>query len=429
MTEPQSAPSWYARTAVSGNILRPPLTGDASCDVCIIGGGLTGISAALNLAERGYDVVLIEQQRIGWGASGRNGGQICTAFSGGMEKIESAIGKADARRAWDMALEAKRILADRASRHGIECDLSWGYLYAALSRHQQRGLGEMRDQWVDEYGYDQPVALLSAEEMQEKVASTRYVGGLYDPGAGHLHVLEYLLGLARAAQTAGARLHEGTQALSITTGAQPSVRTASGTIRCQHLILATNGYLGRLEPRLRPYVMPVGSFVCTTEVIGPERLAGLIADNLAIAECNHILNYFRPTRDGRLMFGGGANYSAIDPPSLRFYLTRKLHKVFPQLADVEIDQAWSGLIGITASRIPHFGRLDGNVYYAQGFSGQGVALSGLAGLLMAEAVSGQAERLDVFGRIRHMPFPGGPLRTPALVLAMLYFRLLDLVGR
>lgn len=429
MSEPQSAPSWYARTAVPP-APRPALDGDVACDVGIVGGGLTGVSAALNLAERGYKVALVEQQRIGWGASGRNGGQICTAFSAGMEKLEAALGKPDAKRAWDMALEAKRLLAERVERHGIDCDLHWGYLYAALSRHQLAGLAEMRGQWVDEYGYAQPARLLDAEEMRGKVASTRYVGGLYDPGAGHLHVLNYLLGLARAAETAGAALYEGTRALSVTMGPAPTIVTERGTIRCQHLILAGNAYLGKLAPALKPYIMPVGSFVCASETIGRERLDGLIADNLAVAECNHILNYFRPTQDGRLMFGGGANYSAIDPPSLRAYLTRKLHKVFPQLTDIVIEQAWSGLVGITASRIPHFGRLEGNVYFAQGFSGQGVALSGLAGLLMSEAVAGQAERLDLFGRIRHMPFPGGAmLRTPTLVLTMLYFRLLDLVGR
>ena len=428
MTHPETPPTWYAETATVPPA-RPALAGDLDIDVCVIGGGLTGVSAALNLAERGYKVALIEQQRIGWGASGRNGGQICTAYSSGMGKIESALGKDDARLVWDMAEEAKRIIAERAERHGIDCDLSWGYLYAALSRHQMAGLRAEHREWLEGYGYAQPARLLETAEMRATVASTRYLGGLLDPGAGHLQIYAYLLGLARAAEEAGATLYEGTKALSLTMGDNPSVTTEAGTIRCRHLVIATNAYLGRLVPRLRPYVMPVGSFVCVTEPMDPARLDGLVKGGLAVGECNHILNYFRATSDNRLMFGGGANYSAIDPPNLRAYLRRKLTRVFPQLADVEVTQAWSGLIGITTSRIPDFGRLDGNIYYAQGFSGQGVALSGLAGRLIAEAVAGQAERLDIFGRIRHMPFPGGPLRTPALVLAMFYFRLLDMIGR
>lgn len=428
MTQPETPPTWYADTATAPSA-RPALAGDLDIDVCVIGGGLTGVSAALNLAERGYRVALIEQQRIGWGASGRNGGQICTAFSSGMGKIESALGRDDAQRVWNMAEEAKRIIAERVERHRIACDLTWGYLYAALSRHQMAGLRAERTEWLETYGYGQPVRLLETAEMHATVASTRYLGGLLDPGAGHLHIYAYLLGLARAAEQAGATLYEGTKAVSLAMGERPSVTTETGTIRCRHLVIAANAYLGRLVPRLRPYVMPVGSFVCVTEALDPVRLEALVKGGLAVGECNHILNYFRATSDKRLMFGGGANYSAIDPPSLPAYLRRKLVRVFPQLADVEVTQAWSGLIGITASRIPDFGRLDGNVYYAQGFSGQGVALSGLAGRVIAEAVAGQAERLDIFGRIRHMPFPGGPLRTPALVLAMFYFRLLDLIGR
>ncbi|MCH2395767.1 NAD(P)/FAD-dependent oxidoreductase [Oceanibaculum sp.] len=428
MTQPETPPTWYADTVAMPSA-RPALAGDLDTDVCVIGGGLTGVSAALNLAERGYKVALIEQQRIGWGASGRNGGQICTAYSSGMGKIEAALGREDAQRVWGMAEEAKRIIIERTQRHGIFCDLTWGYLYAALSRYQMDGLRAERTEWLERYGYDQPVRLLETEEIRATVASTRYLGGLLDPGAGHLQVYAYLLGLARAAEEAGATLYEGTRALSVTMGDHPSVTTETGTIRCRHLVIAANAYLGRLVPRLRPYVMPVGSFVCVTEPMDPARLEGLVKGGLAVGECNHILNYFRATSDNRLMFGGGANYSAIDPPSLRFYLRRKLVQVFPQLADIEVAQAWSGLIGITTSRIPDFGRLEGNVYYAQGFSGQGVALSGLAGRLIAEAVAGQAERLDIFGRIRHMPFPGGPLRTPALVLAMFYFRLLDMIGR
>ncbi len=422
MSEISSTQSYYRATA-NRMITTEPLVGDVTADVAIIGAGYTGLSAALELAKAGYKVIVLEAETIGYGASGRNGGQICTGFSSGQAKIEAQLGKADAKRAFDLAEEAKTLITTRIAEHKIACDLQWGYLHCAPKAHQFAHLRE----WAEEYdalGYGGNT-LLSKAELEQKLGSTAYHGALREAHAGHFHPLNYCLGLASAAQQAGAVIHEHSPVVSVDTGAKPFARTAKGSVAARFMLIAGNAYLGRLVKPLYGRVMPVASYIIATEPMGENRAKALIADNEAVANTNFIVDYFRRSKDHRLLFGGRASYSGRMPGNLGEYMRPRMVKVFPQLKDVKIDYAWGGSIAITSNRIPDCGRLSPTVYYAHGYSGQGVALAGLYGKLMAEAVRGTAERFDLLARVKHLPFPGGALRTPLLVSAMAYYRLRD----
>lgn len=401
----------------------PPLTGDVAADVCIIGAGYTGLSAALELAEHGYKVVVLEAQAVGYGASGRNGGQICTGFSSGQGKIEGQLGKADAREAFAIAEEAKTLLTSRLQTYNIDCDLTWGYLHCIPKAHQ---FDELKA-WQQEYE-DLGVkgsTLLTRDELQDKLGTTIYHGALREATAGHVHPLNYCQGLARAAQSHGAIIHEQSPVIEIDDGAKPWARTAAGKVSAKFMIIAGNAYLGKLSRKLHGRVMPVGSYIIATEPLGENRAKSLIRDNEAVANTNFIVDYYRRSKDNRMLFGGRASYSTLEPPNLATYMRPRMTSVFPQLSDVKIDYAWGGFIAITSNRIPDCGRLSPTVYYAHGYSGQGLILAGMYGKLMAEAVRGQAERFDLLAKIRHLPFPGGPLRTPLLVSAMMYYRIRD----
>jgi gamma-glutamylputrescine oxidase len=422
MAKSIDARSYYAATATPSP-RHSALNGSVVADVCVVGAGYTGLSAALELAEAGYRVVVLEAETVGYGASGRNGGQVCTGFSPGQGKIEAQLGRDAAAKCFALAEESKALLKDRIERHRIDCDLRWGYLHAVVKPSLIDELKEWKDE-LDELGYG-GTTLLSREELEEKVASPIYYGALREEGAGHFHPLNYCLGLARAALTAGATIYENTRVLSFTMGDPAVLRTSTGDIKAKFVVFAGNAYLGRTVKKLYGRVMPVASYIIATEPLGEDRARALIRDNEAVANTNFIVDYFRLSRDTRLLFGGRASYSTLEPPNLGAYMRPRMTKVFPQLRDVKIDYAWGGYIAITSNRIPDCGRLAPNVFYAHGFSGHGVALSGLYGKLMAEAVRGTAERFDLLARFRHLPFPGGPLRTPILVAAMMYFRLRD----
>ncbi len=399
------------------------LGGDIQTDVCILGAGYTGLSAALELAEAGYRVVVLEARNVGYGASGRNGGQICTGFSPGQEKIEAQLGKADARKCFELAEESKTLLKDRIARHNIDCDLRWGYLHVIPKAHQMDDLQAWKDEY-DALGYS-GTSILTKLQLEEKLGTRVYHGALRDEGEGHFNPLSYCLGLARAAVGAGATIHEQSQVLEIETRPEPMARTANGTVKAKFMIVAGNAYLGRTVPKLYGRVMPVASYIIATEPLGENRARALIRDGEAVANTNFIVDYFRMTSDTRMLFGGRASYSTLEPRNLGTYMRPRMTAVFPQLRDTKIDYAWGGYIAITANRIPDCGRLAPNVFYAHGYSGQGVALAGLYGKLMAEAIRGTAERFDLLARIKHVTFPGGPIRTPMLVAAMLYYRIRD----
>jgi gamma-glutamylputrescine oxidase len=405
----------------------PELEGDLSTDVCIIGAGITGCSAALHLAERGYSVAVIEAERVGWGASGRSGGQKIFGFGCDMSKLRRLVGQDDARRLWDMSIESVELLDDLVARHGIDCDLANGHLHAAIKPRQQRELEHWCEELSRDYGYD-GIEILTGERLRKIVNSERYIAGLFDPRSGHVHPLNYTLGLAEAARQAGARFFEGTRATRIEPGANPSVQTPRGRVRAKQVLLCANAHLDGLVPRLWRRIMPVGTYIVATEPLGEAVAHDLLPSNAAVADINFVLDYFRLSADHRMLYGGRVSYSKIEPLSIKHSIRARMAKVFPQLGEARVDYAWGGYVAITENRAPHFGRLEPNIYFAQGFSGHGIALCGLAGKLMAEAIAGTAERFDVFARIPHLPFPGGRwFRTPALVLAMAWFRLRDMM--
>jgi len=418
--------SYYAATAHPAP-LRPPLAGETRADVCVVGGGIAGCSAALDLAERGYRVVLLERQRIGWGASGRSGGQAIFGYGTSQASLVAQVGLEAARRLWDVSIEALALLRERVARHAIDCDLNWGHLHVATKARQRRELEELQAELHGNYGYHSP-RFLERAQVEALLATRRYCAGLYDPGSGHLHPLNYTLGLARAAEAAGVEIHEGSQVTAVDPGATVRVTTAQGSVTADFAVLARGGYVDRLKAPSNWRIMPVGTYVVATEPLGEARIRELVRENVAVADVNFVLDYFRRSADHRLLFGGRVSYSGIDARDTGRATRARMLKVFPQLADAKLDYVWGGYVDITMSRAPDFGRLGPNVLYLQGFSGHGIALAGMAGRLAAEAIAGQAERFDLFGRLPHHAFPGGPaLRTPALVLAMLWFRLRDLL--
>jgi gamma-glutamylputrescine oxidase len=420
-----TAPSYYA--AADDSVPRPPLRGDIQADVAVLGGGLAGCSAALHLAKRGYRVVVLEARTVGYGASGRSGGQTIFGLAAGQQKLIAEVGREDARRLFDMSVEALDLTQSLIRDYGIDCDYHPNHVHVAVKRRQVQELELWARELHADYDYES-VRFLCRDELQAHVRSDRYLAGLIDPRSGHLHPLKYTQGLARAAETAGAVIYEDSEILRYQDGAQIRVHTAYGTVCCSHLVLCGNAYIGAVAPSLARKILGVGTYIIATEPLGEERIRGLLPSNAAVADINWILDYFRSSADHRLLFGGRVSYSSVQPPRLAESMRARMLRVFPTLAGVHVAYAWGGYLDITMSRAPNFGRLAPNVYYLQGFSGHGVTLTGLAGKLVAEAVAGTAERFDVFARIPHRDFPGGRLfRRPSLMLAMLYYRLRDLV--
>ena len=416
-------PSWYAISATPPP-QQPALQGRIDADICILGAGYTGLSAALELAEAGYRVIVLDAERIGWGASGRNGGQAIAGFGCGEAKLESLVGFDDARKMFDLSREGLRWLRERIRKHDIACDWRDGHATVPIKPRQEREVGSAIEDF--NHRYDYPVEWWDRERLRAELASDRYLGAMYDPQSGHLHPLEYAFGLARAAMAAGVRIFEQSRVTQLVRGTTPIFKTAGGEVHCDFAILAGNALLNGIAPELESKIMPVGTYIGATEPLGEERARALIRNDMAVADTNWALDYFRRSRDHRLLFGGRASYSTLPPPNLRGTMTRRMRRVFPQLVDVEIEYVWGGYIDISLNRAPHFGRLGSNVYFAQGFSGHGVIATGLAGKLISEAVRGQSERLDLFAKIPHLPFPGGrALRTPMLVAAMAWYKLRD----
>jgi gamma-glutamylputrescine oxidase len=428
MGRPAYIDSYYAASAHPAPERRP-LEGTVDCDVCVVGGGIAGCSAALHLAERGLSVVLLEEYRVGWGASGRSGGQALFGVAAGQGKLTRLIGAAGARAVWDVSVEGLDLLRSLIRRFRIDCDWADGYLLTAVKPRHERELQEEVAELREIYGYAS-VRYLPRAELATLLATSRYLGALHDTNSGHLHPLNYTLGLAAAAESLGVRIFEDSRASGFSAAAAARVRvaTARGEVRARHLVLCGNVYLGAVAPALAAKIMGVATYIVATEPLGEARARALIANNAATCDMNWVLDYYRRSADHRLLFGGRVNYSGLRSFDAPAATRARMLRVFPQLQDVRIDYAWGGEVDITLNRAPHFGRLAPNVYFLQGFSGHGIALTGIAGKLVAEAVAGTAGRFDVFARIPHANFPGGTaLRRPALVLAMLYYRLKDLL--
>jgi gamma-glutamylputrescine oxidase len=406
----------------------PALKGTVSADVCVVGAGIAGCSAALSLAERGYRVVLLEARRIGWGASGRSGGQALYGTAAEQADLEQLVGTGDARRIWDVSLAGLALLKRRIAEHHIDCDWTAGQMYTAIKPRQWRSLQSAHAELAGRYDYPH-TRLLGPHDLRAVLGTRRYIGALYDGNAGHLHPLRYTLGLARTALQAGAQIHEASAVTGlINQRGRVRVHTQVGVVECAHVLLTGGAWLGELVPALSRKLMSITSYVIATEPLGEQRAAALIANNAAVCDTNWVLDYFRRSGDHRLLFGGRVNYSGINMRTAAPATVRRMLAVFPQLRGTRIDYAWGCLLDITTNRAPHFGRLAPNVYFLQGFSGHGMALAGMAGSLVAQAIAGTAERFDVFARIRHRDFPGGaPLRRTVLTLAMLWYRLRDLL--
>ena len=418
--------SYYSETA-RGIVPSPTLLHDARADVCIIGGGYTGLSSAIHLRDRGYSVVLLEAERVGWGASGRNGGQCTIGQRQPQETLEHMVGKAEAHRLWDLGLEAVQLVRNLIARFGIECDLKRGNLQVAAKRSDADWYRTHVQHMQDDYALD--CRFVEGAELEHLSGSGAFRGGLLENQSAHLHPLNYALGLAAGARGLGVRIYENSRVTGYDRSQPTRVRTARGSVTADHVVLACNGYLEKLEPRIAGRIMPLNNFILATEVLTAAQLRQLNPQDLCMYDAKFVVNYWKLTGDGRMLFGGGENYTKRFPADIKSFVRRHLLDLYPQLAPARIDYAWGGTLAVTLNRMPCFGRLEPNLFYALGYSGHGVQIASLAGQLIAEALAGTAERFDVMARVPSPPFPGGTLlRWPGLVAGMLYHVLKDKLG-
>lgn len=429
--------SYYA-ASVNEQPNYPKLQGDIEADVCVVGGGFAGLSAAIELADRGYKVVVLEAHHIGFGASGRNGGQLIAGLACEQDVIESALGFEAAKQVWVMTLEALDLVRDRVKRFNIDCDLVDGFLGVATNEKMGNRLNNWYDGMAKKYGYDSVAKWIEPEHLKAWIDSPRYFNGYYDKSGGHLHPLNYCLGLARGAASLGVQIFQHSPVSAMQQGDTVILKTENGQVKAKFAVLAGNIFLPEIAPELAPNlakrIMPVGTYIIASEPIDPNLAAKLIPTNAAVCDTCVALDYFRfsakkQLEGPRMVFGGRVSYSTMTPRNLTEKMQVRMVAAFPQLKNTKVEYTWGGFVDITMSRAPDFGKVSPNVYYLQGFSGHGVALTGLAGKLVAEAISGQAERLEVISKIKHHDFPGGKLlRTPALVLGMAWYQLKEKFG-
>lgn len=420
----QHAPSYYAASA-HPQPERPPLQERIEADVCIVGAGYTGLSSGLHLAEAGFNVVVLEAAKVGWGASGRNGGQIVHSYSRDIDVIERNHGKAVAEAMGSMAFEGARVIRERVAKYGIDCDLKDGGIYAAKTRKKVAGLHEHKELWEK---YDSlKMQFVEGAEIQNYVRTDEYEAILIDPTGGHIHPLKLAQGEAAALESLGGVIHEQSPVTRIERGATAVVRTAQGEVHAKTVIVACNAYIGELEPKLSAKSMPCGTQVVATEPLANWR--DVLPQDHCVEDTNYLLDYYRLSADKRLIFGGGVVYGAKDPDDIESHIRPNLERTFPQLKGVKIDYAWTGNFLLTLSRLPQVGRLESNIYYAQGCSGHGVTYTHMIGRVLSEAIRGQHERFDVFAGLPHYPFPGGRLfRVPFTALGALWYDLRDRLG-
>lgn len=419
--------SYYAATR-NQTTDYPQLEELVECDVCVIGAGYTGLSSALFLAEAGYSVTVLEAAKVGFGASGRNGGQLVNSYSRDVDVIEERYGEKSAEVLGSMIFEGADIIRQRIQHYDIQCDYRPGGIFAALNNKQLKGLAEQKRNW-ERLGNNN-LQMLDKAQINREVGTKNYIGGLLDLQGGHTHPLNLALGEASAIIGLGGKIFEQSAAVEITYGEPNVVRTAKGVVRAKYLLIAGNAYLQQdLDPRVTRKSMPCGSQIVVTEQL-PESLArSLITNNYCVEDCNYLLDYFRLTGDNRLLYGGGVVYGAREPDDIEQLIRPKILKTFPQLKDVKVDYRWTGNFLLTMSRMPQFGRIEKNAYYMQGYSGHGVTCSHLAGKLIAEMIRGDAERFDAFASLPHMPMIGGrTFQAPLTAMGAAYYALRDRFG-
>jgi glycine/D-amino acid oxidase-like deaminating enzyme len=418
--------SYYEATVSRPLADDPMLEGSLDADVCVIGAGFSGLSVALECRERGLSVVVLDAHRPGWGASGRNGGQMLAGFAKD-EIIEKQLGLEGARAAWAMSVDAVQLVRERIARYAIDCDFTPGFMTVATKTKRVPDLSAWMDAATNRWSYPH-LSWVDTGEVRERIASERYLAGVYDALSGHLHPLKYCLGLADAARREGAQLFAHSPVLEVARGARPVVRTATGEVRCRFVAACGNATLADVLPAaIAARIAPIASYIVATEPLGKERADALIKDRFAICDNNFFLEYFRVSADHRVLFGGRASSTGASPAQLTDDIRKRMVAVFPQLADAKVEYAWGGFVDVTRNRAPDFGAIDSNYFHVQGFSGHGVALTGISGRIIGKAIAGETAALDLFARIRHARFPGGPaLRGPALELGMLYHRIREM---
>ena len=423
-TQKQEHTGSYYAASVNEVTDYPVLTGAVTADVCVVGAGFTGVATALTLAERGYSVALLEANRVGWGASGRNGGQLINGING-HEKVEKKYGPAVSDLLWELDWRGHEIIYERVEKYGIDCDLKPGYADVAL---KPRHLGH-----IEEYAenrerrqFPYPYEVWDREQTRDKLGTDAYLGAFVCHRDGHLHPLNLCIGEARAAAALGARIFEQAPVVDIEHGARPRVKTDTGSVQADAVVLAGNAY-SQLEPRhLAGLVFPAGSYIIGTEPLDEDTVSEVNPADVAVCDMNEVVDYHRLSADKRLLYGGACNYSGRDPADIRAYILPRMLKVYPRLKDVRIDFQWGGMIGIVPNRVPTVGRIDGNIYYCQGYSGHGVNSTHVMGEIMADAVGGTLEKFDLFAGMKHMRIPGSRwFGNQLIALGMLYYKLKD----
>ena len=419
--------SYYAASANPAP-LRPRLEGRHDVDVCVVGGGYSGLSTAITLLEQGHSVTLVEGARIGWGASGRNGGQIVNGLNAGLHVFRRRFGNDVTQKVAALFMEGGQIIRDRVARYGIDCDLKEGNVFAAFNDRHMRELSEKRDLWAS-YGLDS-LQMLGRDEIREHAATDLYCGGMIDTKGGHMHPLNLALGEAAAVESLGGKIFEMSPVISADTdGPRPVIRTAGGEVHARTLVLCGNAYLKGVVPGLEWRVMPVSTQVMATEPLGAERARALMPADTCVEDVRYILDYYRMSADHRLLFGGGSVYGGTDPKDIKRKLIRSMERVFPSLKDTRIDHAWSGNFALSFLRVPQMGRIGQSTYFAHGYSGHGVCGSHLFGRILGEAIHGDLSRFDMFANLPWLPFPGGrSFRVPYSVLGSWWYAARDRLG-
>lgn len=426
MTAPEHTTSYYADSANDKN-LRPSLNGNITSDICVIGAGFTGLSSAIHLAEKGFNVTVLEAKRVGFGASGRNGGQIVHSYSRDIDFIEKHYGKEVGTEMGKMAFEGGRIIRRFAEQYNIDCHLKDGGIFAACNEKQLKELEGKKALW-EAHGH-QDLELLSASSIKDHIGSEIYAGGLLDKSGGHFHPLNLALGEAAAVESMGGQIFEDSEVIRIEEGDKPVVYTANGSVTCDFIVVAGNAYLGGLIPKLQSKAIPCGTQVIATEVLTEAQQKQLLPKDNCVEDCNYLLDYYRLSNEGRLIYGGGVTYGAREPSKIESMIVPNMLKTFPQLKGTKVDFAWTGNFLLTLMRLPQFGRIGKNMYYAQGYSGHGLTCTHLAGKIMSEVITGDSQRYDVFAGLPQYPFPGGRMfRVPFTAMGAFYYNLRDKMG-